>query len=125
MWPFKGRGDCSTRDRLASVDDRLSRVESHLAVILRKLDAITAGQKTIIQRESDMAGELDNLKAAVAREATVLASAKALLIQLKAKLDAAIANGDMGQVQALSDQINADLDGLAKAVTDNTPAAGP
>lgn len=46
-----------------------------------------------------------------------------LLGTLKSELDAALADGDMGRIQALSDKIGADTDALSAAITANTPAA--
>jgi hypothetical protein len=50
-------------------------------------------------------------------------AAIALLNGLKAQLDEAIASGDMGAVQGLSDRLAAQTDELAAAVLANTPAA--
>lgn len=66
--------------------------------------------------------ELDDLKAAVARDTEVDSSAITLLQGLKAKLDAAIASGDPAALKSLSDQLGANAQGLADAVTQNTPA---
>lgn len=70
-----------------------------------------------------MANELDNLKAAVAKDTEVDSSAITLLNGLKAQLDAAIASNDPAQLQALSDQLGTNAQALADAVTANTPAA--
>lgn len=66
---------------------------------------------------------LDDLKAEVSRVKDVDASAVALLQGLSAKLDAAIKANDPVALQALADELRGDTDGLAGAVTANTPAA--
>lgn len=68
---------------------------------------------------------LDDLKANVQKNTDATASAVTLLGNLKTALDAAIASGDMSQVQALSDQIGTNDAALAAAVTANTPAVVP
>ncbi len=67
--------------------------------------------------------QLDNLKAAVARDVQVESSAVTLITGLKSALDSAIASGDPAQLQALSDSLGASTDALAAAITANTPAA--
>jgi len=68
-----------------------------------------------------MAGELQALQNEVANNNSVTQSAVTLLQGLKAALDAAIASGDISQVQALSDQLASQDQALAAAVTANTP----
>ena len=70
-----------------------------------------------------MSAQLDSLRAQVERNTTVSESAITLLNGLKQQLDDAIASGDPNALQALSDQIGAETDKLAAAVTANTPAA--
>lgn len=65
---------------------------------------------------------LDDLAREVAELTSTTDSAIALIEGLKAKLDAAIATGDMDEVQALSDSLSAQTDRLAAAVAANTPA---
>jgi len=65
---------------------------------------------------------LENLGAEVAESKAVTESAIILLAGLKAKLDEAIASGNMSQVQALSDELSTSTDALAAAVSANTPA---
>lgn len=69
-----------------------------------------------------MAGELDALRAQVARNSDVDASAITLLRGLKTALDAAIASGDPAALTALSNSLGASTDALAAAVVENTPA---
>jgi len=69
-----------------------------------------------------MANELDDLKAAVAKDTEVDTSAITLLNGLKAALDAAIASGNPADLKALSDQLGTNAKSLADAVVANTPA---
>ena len=64
---------------------------------------------------------LDELKAKVAANTTVIGSAIALLQGLKAKLDEAIASNDPAALKALSDELAATDQSLADAVAANTP----
>jgi len=71
---------------------------------------------------------IDTLAATVAEANTVMASAMSLLKGLHDRLVAAIAAGDMAQVQALADDLHAHTDALAAAVAANTvaePAVAP
>jgi hypothetical protein len=95
-----------------------------------KMDAILANTREtagllrlLAKQEKEMSGEIDSLKTNVEQNTTVTGSAIALLQSLKTELDAAIASGDMSQVQALSDKIGANDQALADAITANTPAA--
>lgn len=67
-----------------------------------------------------MAIEIDELRANVARNTTVVESAVALIIEIKRLLDAA---ANMAEVKELSDRLGTDVDKLAAAVVANTPAA--
>lgn len=80
---------------------------------------------TIRSTEAKMSGELDKLEQDVAAQATVIDSAVELLKGLKAKLDEAIAAGDMSRVSAVTAEIEARTQALADAVAANTPAATP
>ena len=67
---------------------------------------------------------LAELKDAVAAEHTVVESAIVLLNGLKTRLEEAIANGlDPAAVQAIADEISANTQELADAITANTPTA--
>lgn len=87
------------------------------------LTAIAASMKLVLERLNDMANELDDLKAAVAANTTVIGSAIELLQGLKAKLDAAIASGDPAALTALSAELGAQDQALASAIAANTPTA--
>lgn len=79
----------------------------------------------IIQKLNIMSQALDDLKAKVAAQTTVNQSAITLLQSLKSQLDAAIANGDDAALEDLSNQIGANTQALADAVTANTPVEPP
>lgn len=64
---------------------------------------------------------LDNLKREVQETKTINASVIALLQGLKAKLDEALANDDQEAIQALADSLDVEQQGLAAAVSANTP----
>lgn len=69
--------------------------------------------------------KLDELKAEVAETKTVQESAIALLQGLKAKLDEALAGGNVeAEVKALRDELDASNAALADAVAANTPSEG-
>ena len=96
-------------------------------MVLQRLDRLDRqlrrlGLFSTLSTEKIMS-ELDDLEAKVAAEESVEQSAITLLGTLKQELDAALADGDMGRIQALSDKIGADTDALSAAITANTPAA--
>jgi hypothetical protein len=91
---------------LRSIDRRLSQTVRLLAVIARE--------------EAEMSVATDNLTAAVQRETSVVTSVTTLISGLAAQIKATSSDP---QVQQLADQINANSDTLANAVTANTPAA--
>lgn len=68
-----------------------------------------------------MSQQLDDLKAAVAAEDTVIAGAITLLNGLSAQIVAL--KDDPAALQALADDVNAQAKALGDAVTANTPAA--
>ncbi len=74
------------------------------------------------QGETTMA-TIDDVKAKVTAQTTVIGGAVTLLKELKAKLDAA--GTDPVKLQALSDEIGANTDSLAAAVIANTPVVPP
>ena len=77
----------------------------------------------IIERLNRMASSLDNLKAAVENEGTVIQSAIVLIQGLKTQLDAA--GTDPQKLNELSTQLKSQADSLAAAVAANTPAVAP
>lgn len=79
---------------------------------------------TLIDKVDHMAVTFDEVLTKVTALSTVEDSVIALLTDIKAKLDAAIASGaDPVKLQALSDAIDAQKVKLGDAVVANTPAA--
>lgn len=72
-----------------------------------------------------MATEVDNLAAAVANDTAVDTSAIKLLVQLSILIKNAASTGDLGKVQQLADNINANSAALAAAIMANTPVVNP
>jgi hypothetical protein len=92
-----------------------------LRSIDRKLDEIIGLLKTLVEKETIMTQATDNLAAAVQRETSVVSSVTTLISGLASQIKQTSTDP---QVQALADQINADSDTLANAVTANTQAQG-
>lgn len=93
-------------DLLRSIDHRLASNNALLAIIARQ--------------EVKMSQATDNLATAVQRETSVVSSVTTLISGLASQIKQTSTDP---QVQALADQINANSDTLASAVTANTPAA--
>ena len=95
----------------------------------RQLLEIAVGKLCDIQEMvTIMSAELDNLKAAVAKNSTVEGSAIVLLKGLKAKLDAMVGGSGGVDAQAVADlaaELGAQTDSLARAITENTPVENP
>ena len=91
--------------------------------VLERLRRIERKLNTLTVMEVAVAKEIDDLRAEVEENGSVVASAVTLLSGLKAALDAAIASNDMGAVRNLRDQLDANNQQLADAVAANTPAA--
>ena len=72
-----------------------------------------------------MSATVDSLVAQVAQIKTTGDSAIALLQKLFTLLQGAVDTGDMGKVQQAIDDLKAETQSLADAVTANTPAATP
>lgn len=91
--------------------------------IERALDRVNNALGQLKDMVNKMAGELDTLKAAVARfdtvEASIVALVKGLAQQIK---DLAAAGADPAALTALANDINAKADEMAAVVTENTPA---
>jgi hypothetical protein len=95
----------------------------------RQLEALQRGLRelsrqisTFTQLGSRIMAGLDDLRREVEEAKTVGAGAITLLGTIKAKLDEAVASGDMTQVEALSKELSDSTDALAAAVSANTPA---
>lgn len=92
----------------------------------RKLDENTKALNLLRQEIKNMVGEVQRLKDAVAKLDTVEASIIALINGLAGQIrDLVAAGADPAALSALADDVNAKADEMAKAVTDNTPAAPP
>ena len=87
------------------------------SVITEILDRL----KSIYKQGEKAMSVLDDLKAKVSANTTVIESAITLLQGLKAKLDEAIASGDPAALQALSDELGTEGTKLADAIVANTP----
>lgn len=67
---------------------------------------------------------IQDIKAKVEAQTTVVSSAVTLLQQLSNKIQELVNTGaDPAAIQAVLDELNANTDALATAVTANTPAA--
>jgi predicted nucleic acid-binding Zn-ribbon protein len=86
-----------------------------------QIDAILSQQRAILAQGVKLMSAMTDLQASVAAENTVIASAITLLKGLKAALDAA--GTDPAALAALKADIDAQTQGLADAITANTPAA--
>lgn len=98
-------------------------VFSVLRGIRFELQHLNRNLELLRQQEKQMTQATDNLANAVRRETSVVSSVTTLISGLADQIKAAASNNDMAQVQQLADQINANSDTLANAVTSNTPAA--
>jgi hypothetical protein len=86
-----------------------------------QLDRIEAALATITQQEQAMTPQLQALQAEVQRNTDVTTSVTALVQNLADQIVAL--KDDPAALQALADSLKANDDGLAAAVTANTPAA--
>ena len=91
-------------------------------LILNRLDMILRQIRKLTKKVIRMSETIQDLTARVEMLETVGDSAIELLNGLKAQLDAAIANNDMSEVQALSDRIGAQTQEMADAIVANTAA---
>ena len=103
-WPC----EAANMGRWIDIPGQLSRIERKINLLL--------------QMESAMGKELDDLKAAVAAETTVGDSVVALLADISSRLNQALASGDTAALAALSTELTANQAKLAAAVLANTPA---
>jgi len=86
-----------------------------------KLDAILGKLNVVIQKENQMAGELDALTAEVTANTDTEASAVILLGNLHDLLVAA--GTDPAKLASLTQQLATSKEALAAAIVANTPAA--
>jgi uncharacterized protein YoxC len=87
--------------------------------LLSELQRLNSNFESLLEQEMKMTQATDNLAAAVQRETSVVTSVTTLISGLAAQIKQTSTDP---QVQALADQINANSDTLASAVTANTPA---
>lgn len=102
-----------------------ARLMRRLTGVVGQLEHIGCGVTDLIRMVKHMTGELETLRAQVATNTSVVASASTLIKGFAARLDAAIASGDPAALTALSAAIKKDDEDLAAAVAANTPAAEP
>ena len=88
-----------------------------LLSVLQQMESNLAELRTEVR---NMSQATDNLAAAVQRETSVVSSVTTLISGLASQIKQTSTDP---QVQQLADQINANSDSLANAVTANTPAA--
>lgn len=101
-------------DDLQDVRTRLARIER---VLMTNSRAIVEILELMAMSQAD----IDNLRAAVARNTSAVDSARALLASLAQTIrDAA---DDPEELKKLADDLDAKTNELAQAVVDNTPAA--
>lgn len=100
----------------------LPQLHADLSRINDKLDRVLTRLENLKKQGEIMANQLDALKTQVEATKTVSQSAIVLLQGLKAKLDEAIASGDPAALQQLADDLGANAQALAAAITTNTPA---
>jgi hypothetical protein len=98
----------------------MSRSDDALARIEWRLTLLVGVAIRILEREIQMAGELQGLTDEVAATRGVQQSAITLLSGLKAALDAAIASGNPAALADLSAQLGTSREALAAAVTANS-----
>src|SRR6266403_5100771 len=91
--------------------------------VLRRLGRIEDKVGLMLNQQETIMSALDDLQTAVAKEDTVIDSAITLIQGIPALI--AAAGVDPAKLAALQADITAKSGALAKAVTDNTPAATP
>jgi septation ring formation regulator EzrA len=97
-----------------------SKVDFILGAVARLVERQEASLSNI---EVNLMGVVDDLKKEVAKNRDVTASAVQLLQELTGKLQSAISNEDLGELQRIVDEVKADSQVLGDAVAANTIAA--
>ena len=87
------------------------------------LEALVNIEARLRHMERHIMAAIDDLRARVEANRSVVDSAVTLLAGLKKALDDAIASGDPAALQAISDDLANETSSLAAAVAANTPAA--
>jgi hypothetical protein len=103
-------------------------IDQKLDLIVGLLEVLITRTYRILVREGKIMATLDQLVTAVTEEDTVEASVLALLVAIKAQLDAALANSgikpeDQAKIDAVFAAVEASKAKLADAIVANTPAA--
>lgn len=88
-----------------------------------QLDRIEAYLRYLVHKENRMALTIDDLKAAVAAQTTVVDSTKALLKRLHDELVDAHTTQNLSALPEMINLLNQNTEGLAAAVAANTVAA--
>jgi hypothetical protein len=99
-------------------------VQRLLAQIQASLNHINAKLDLLVAREAKAMATLDDIKAAVTNETTVIGSVSTLITQLVAAAKAA-APSDATELQSILDEITANTNALSDAVAANTPQPAP
>ena len=105
------------------IEQALERIEEALRHTRMLLQHNAQHIEHLERMVSQMGPTLDDVKQKVTEQTTVISSAVTLLTDLRTKLDAAIATGNMAKVQEISDALGANTNALADAITANTPSA--
>lgn len=107
---------------------QLERIEAKIDRIELRINQLASLVLSILTGDLIAMSKLDDLKADVAAETSVVNSAVVLLGGIAARIDAAVAAARAGDDQALtnlSTEVKAETAALAQAVANNTPAATP
>lgn len=88
-----------------------------------QLDRIEAVLNQILNRENKTTMTLTELKEEVRQTVELEASAVGFIKGIAQQLKDALANNDTAAIAALAEQLQVERGELARAITDNTPAA--
>lgn len=106
-------------DNAVPLSSLATRIDANHSVVASKLDSILCFLKS--EGEKSMA-QIDDIKASIAAETTVIGSVVKLLQQLSGLIATAASPADLAAIKAM---IDANNKALADAVVANTPAAPP
>jgi len=102
-------------------DKRLAGIERNIKMTNETVASLVVA---VLNTRRDIMAQIDDLKAAVAENTSVVQSAVVLMDNIAAQLAAALAGGNVSaDVQAVIDTIKANSAALAADVAKNTPAA--
>ena len=91
--------------------------------VIRRIDVIEDKVDLILDRSEKQMSQMDDLKAAVARETTVVQSGITLLQGVSQQLKDALAANDPQAITDVIAQLDASAQAMADAIAANTPAA--